>query len=210
MGPRGAIGQPGRAVLTVAAKPLVGGGPRHAQGLGGLDGGQPSSVMRWTSSSRPNWVRRALAWAMRVPSRLEASTTQADRGDPQLSTTLVGTTPRAATQRILGRRPRPRRPVSRLSAAIPHVASCRTTAPRTPTSLSRADAVRSKAADGFMKGADAWHARVRCVGAGSVGHAGRSAGRSHKTPSLAASSGRRRPAARPTTRPGQPLPGVVG
>ena len=39
MGPRGAIGQPGRAVLTVAAKPLVGGGPRHAQGLGGLDGG---------------------------------------------------------------------------------------------------------------------------------------------------------------------------
>src|SRR5215208_3070492 len=50
--------------------------------------------MRWTSSSRPNWVRRALAWAMRVPPpRLEASTTQADRGDPQLSTTLTGTTP---------------------------------------------------------------------------------------------------------------------
>jgi hypothetical protein len=32
---------------------------------------------------------------MRVPSRLGASTTQADRGDPQLSTTLAGTTPSA-------------------------------------------------------------------------------------------------------------------
>jgi cellulose synthase/poly-beta-1,6-N-acetylglucosamine synthase-like glycosyltransferase len=30
---------------------------------------------------------------MRVSSRLGASTTQADRGDPQLSTTLTGTTP---------------------------------------------------------------------------------------------------------------------
>jgi hypothetical protein len=30
-------------------------------------GGQPSSVVRWTSSSRPNSVRRALAWAMRSP-----------------------------------------------------------------------------------------------------------------------------------------------
>src|SRR5215204_2712487 len=52
--------------------------------------------MRWISSSRPNSVRRALAWAMRVPSRLEASTTQADRGDSQLSTTLLGTTPSPA------------------------------------------------------------------------------------------------------------------
>src|SRR4029453_2043617 len=50
--------------------------------------------MRWNSHRRPNSVSRALAWAMRVPSRLEASTTQADRGDPQLSTTLTGTTPR--------------------------------------------------------------------------------------------------------------------
>src|SRR4030095_2826962 len=64
------------------------------QGLGGLGWGPPSSVTRWNSTRRPNSVSRALAWAMRVPSRLEASTTQADRGDPQLSTTLTGTTPR--------------------------------------------------------------------------------------------------------------------
>jgi hypothetical protein len=60
-------------------------------------GGQPSSVMRWTSSSRPNSVRRALRWAMRVPSRLGVSTAQADRGDPQLPTTLVGTTTSAGS-----------------------------------------------------------------------------------------------------------------
>jgi hypothetical protein len=92
-GPRAAVGQPGLTRLAVAAQPLVGGGPRHPQGLGGLGWGQPSSVMRWTSSSRPTSVRRASAWAMRVPSRLGVSTTQADPGDPQLSTTLTATTP---------------------------------------------------------------------------------------------------------------------
>ena len=93
VGSRRAIGQPGPALGSVAAQPLIGGGPRHPKGLGGLGGGQPSSVMRWTSNSRPNSVSRTVAWAMRVPSRLGVSTAQADRGDPQLSTTLTGTTP---------------------------------------------------------------------------------------------------------------------
>jgi hypothetical protein len=36
---RAAVGQPGLAVGTVAAQPLVGRGPRDAQGLGGLGWG---------------------------------------------------------------------------------------------------------------------------------------------------------------------------
>jgi hypothetical protein len=59
MRPRGPVGQPGLTMLAVAGQPLVGRGPRHPQALGGLGGGQPSSVMRWTSSGRPNSVRRA-------------------------------------------------------------------------------------------------------------------------------------------------------
>jgi hypothetical protein len=37
-------------------------------------------------------AQHPIGWAMRVPSRLGVSTAQADRGDPQLSTTLTGTT----------------------------------------------------------------------------------------------------------------------
>jgi hypothetical protein len=48
------------------------------------------------------------------------------------------------------------RPVSRLSAAIPHVASRRTTAPCPATALSRAEAVPSMAAEGRVKGCG-WH-----------------------------------------------------
>jgi hypothetical protein len=52
------------------------------QALGRLSGGQPSSVMRWTNSSPTELGQASITMAMRVPSRLEASTTQADRGDP--------------------------------------------------------------------------------------------------------------------------------
>jgi hypothetical protein len=103
MRPRGSVGQPGLTILAVAGQPLVGGGPRHPKASAAWAGGQPSSVMRWTNSSRPNSVSRALAWAMRVPSRLGVSTAQADRGNPQLSTTLTGTTPSAAFRALVKR-----------------------------------------------------------------------------------------------------------
>jgi len=48
------------------------------------------------------------------------------------------------------------RPVSRLSAAIPHAASRPTTAPRLGTFLSRTDAVLGKAAEGFVMWCG-WH-----------------------------------------------------
>jgi hypothetical protein len=48
------------------------------------------------------------------------------------------------------------RPVSRLSAAIPHAASRRTTAPYPATVLSSANVVSSKAVEGFVKWCE-WH-----------------------------------------------------
>jgi hypothetical protein len=104
------------------------------------------------------------------------------------------------------------RPVSRLSAANPHAASRPATAPRLGAFLSRTDAVLRKATEGVVNGCG-WHGMqgVRLVGAGSVHHAGRFRwSQPQGTPSLAASSGRRRPATRPTTRPGQPRPRVLG
>ncbi len=48
------------------------------------------------------------------------------------------------------------RPVSRLSAAIPHVALCRTTVPCAAATLSRADVVPGMATEGRMRGCG-WH-----------------------------------------------------
>jgi hypothetical protein len=91
---RAAVGQPGLAVGAVAAKPLVGRGPRDAQGLGGLSWG-PAELGDALDQQQPTELGQAgISMGHEGPSRLEASTTQADRGDPQLSTTLLGTTPR--------------------------------------------------------------------------------------------------------------------
>jgi hypothetical protein len=43
VGPAAAVGQASLTMLAVAAKPLVGGGPRHPQALGGL-GGRPAQL----------------------------------------------------------------------------------------------------------------------------------------------------------------------
>src|SRR5918993_5387783 len=94
MGPGTGVDQPGLAMLTVAPQPFVGGGPRDPKGLGGL-GRWPAQLGDALDQQQPTEVGQAsISMGHEGPSRLGVSTAQADRRDPQMSTTLLGTTAR--------------------------------------------------------------------------------------------------------------------
>jgi hypothetical protein len=80
VGSGAAVGQPGRALGAVAGQPLVGGRPRHARLSAAWAAGQPGSRMRWTSSSRPNWIRQALAMGHEGPLNCQQPCWELDRG----------------------------------------------------------------------------------------------------------------------------------
>src|SRR5215204_2593782 len=89
---RAAVGQPGLAVGAVAAKPLVGRGPRDAQGLGGLSWGpaELGDALDQQQSTELGQPRITMGHEGPLPARGVDNPSRSR--DPQLSTTLLGTT----------------------------------------------------------------------------------------------------------------------